>query len=148
MINLYLKIPKRFVRFIFKDGFCVLRVPFVCMIKFKLLAQFPGDHLSHPVVSSLILSLCIRLLYDLSFRLRLHVIFIGYFAAFCLFLHWLCDGYCIFVPRLHYPGKTFPYLGQDLCPFLVGPSQLLGLENPPIAYLTSGPHSSPWFPTF
>ena len=34
---------------------------------------------------------------------------------------------------------SFPYLGRDLCPFSVGPSLLLGLENPPIVCLTSGP---------
>ena len=43
---------------------------------------------------------------------------------------------------------SFPYLGQDFCSFSVDPSLLLGLENPPIACLTSGPYSSPWFPTF
>ena len=40
---------------------------------------------------------------------------------------------------------SLPYLGQDLCPFSVGPSLLLGLEAQPIACPTSGPHSSPCF---
>ena len=34
---------------------------------------------------------------------------------------------------------SFPYLGHDLFPFSVGPSLLLGLENPPVVCLTSGP---------
>ena len=34
---------------------------------------------------------------------------------------------------------SFPYLGHELCPFSVGPSLLLGLENPPIVCLTFGP---------
>ena len=39
---------------ILQDGFWVLHIPFVHMVKFKLLAQFPVDHLVYPVVSSLI----------------------------------------------------------------------------------------------
>ena len=34
---------------------------------------------------------------------------------------------------------SFPYLCHDLCLFSVGPSLLLGLENPPIVCITSGP---------
>ena len=58
MICLYLKIPERFVRLIFYDRFSVVHILFVCVVKFKLLAQFPMDHLPHPVVSSLIVFLC------------------------------------------------------------------------------------------
>ena len=47
-----------FVRLIFLDGLLVLHIPFVRMVKFKLLAQFPVDHLPHPIVSSFILFLC------------------------------------------------------------------------------------------
>ena len=36
----------------------VVHIPFVGMVKFKLLAHFPVDHLAHPVVSSLVLLLC------------------------------------------------------------------------------------------
>ena len=36
-----------------------MHLPFVCIVIFKLLAQFPVDHLAHPVVSGLILSLCL-----------------------------------------------------------------------------------------
>ena len=60
------------------------------MVKFKLLAQFPVDHLTHPVVSSLILFggliYCIRLLCDRSFHFNYHVIYISCFVASCLFL--------------------------------------------------------------
>ena len=41
--------------FNFLDGFCVVHMPLVRMVKFKLLAQFPVDHLPHPFVSNLIL---------------------------------------------------------------------------------------------
>ena len=57
MILVYLKIPKNFVRFLFQDGLRFMHIPFVCMIEFKLLTQFFVDHIAHPVVSSLILSL-------------------------------------------------------------------------------------------
>ena len=33
-------------------------IPFVGMVKFKLLGHLPVDHLAHPVVSSLVLLLC------------------------------------------------------------------------------------------
>ena len=56
-ICLYLKISDKFVRFLFLDGFCFVHIPFGSMVKFQFLAQFPMDHLSHPVVSSLILFL-------------------------------------------------------------------------------------------
>ena len=48
MIRLYLKIPEKFVRL----------VPLVCMVKFKLLAQFLVDYLPNPVVSTHKLLLC------------------------------------------------------------------------------------------
>ena len=57
MICLYLIIPKNFVCLIFRDGFWVVYRLFVRIIKFKLLAQFPVDHLPLEVLSSLILSL-------------------------------------------------------------------------------------------
>ena len=46
VISLYLKITE--------DRFWVLHSPFVHMVKLQLLAQFPVDHLAHPVVPSLI----------------------------------------------------------------------------------------------
>ena len=57
VIGLYLKVPVNFMRFIFEDRFWVVRIPPVRMVKFQFLAQFPVDHLSHPVVSGLILFL-------------------------------------------------------------------------------------------
>ena len=56
MIRLYFKISENLVRLIFQGGFWVVHIPFVRMVKFKLLAQFPVDHLANPVMSSLILS--------------------------------------------------------------------------------------------
>ena len=50
----YLKILENFISLILQDGFRFVPVLFVCMVEFKLLALFPNNHLSHPVVSSLI----------------------------------------------------------------------------------------------
>ena len=54
MICLHLEIPEKFVCLVLQDGFRVVHVPFVCMVKFKLLAQLQVDHLPHTVMSSLI----------------------------------------------------------------------------------------------
>ena len=56
VIRLYFKIPNNFVRLIFLDGFWVVHIKFVRMVKLKLLAQFSVDHLAHTVMSSLIIS--------------------------------------------------------------------------------------------
>ena len=40
------------------SGFWVVHIPFVHMIKFKLLARFSMDHLTHPDGSTFIFSLC------------------------------------------------------------------------------------------
>ena len=45
------------MHFIFREGFWVVIIPSVYMVNFKLLAQFPMDHFSHPVMSSLIIPL-------------------------------------------------------------------------------------------
>ena len=58
VICLYIKIPEEFVSFILQDGFWVVHMPFVHIVKFKFLAQFPVDCLAHPVISSLILFPC------------------------------------------------------------------------------------------
>ena len=85
------KSPLNFVGLIFQDGFWILRKPFVRMVKFKLLAQFPRDHFARPIVSSLIcnyvLIRCNRLC-DWSFRLYYHTVYICYSVASCLFLLW------------------------------------------------------------
>ena len=41
-----------------RDICWVLHIPFVHMVKFQFLAQFPVDHFAHSVMSSLILLLC------------------------------------------------------------------------------------------
>ena len=46
------KILGNFVRLILKDGFRIVHIPFVCMVKFKFLAQFPNDPFPHLVVCS------------------------------------------------------------------------------------------------
>ena len=89
VICLYLKTPEKFVRLILQDGFLSLHKPFVCMIKFKFIAQFPVDHLSTQsclVLYSFVLICCIRLLRNWSFRLYHYIIYTWYFAAFYLFL--------------------------------------------------------------
>ena len=57
VICLYLEIPENFVRFNLQDGFWFVHIPFGSMVKFQFLAQFPVDHQSYLVVSSLILLL-------------------------------------------------------------------------------------------
>ena len=56
-IRLYPKIPEKFVHLILEDRFWVVQITFVHMVKYKLLAQFPMEHLAHPVVSNVILFL-------------------------------------------------------------------------------------------
>ena len=51
----------QFVRLIFR----AVHIPFVCMVKFKIVAQFPVDHLANPFVSSL----CGNLLHSVIMRL-------------------------------------------------------------------------------
>ena len=58
VIRLYLKIPEEFVCLILQDRFWVVSIRFVRVVKLQFLAQFPVDHLAHPVVSSLIHHLC------------------------------------------------------------------------------------------
>ena len=43
---------------IFWDRCWIVHIPFVRMVKFKFLAHFPVDHLTNPVMSSLVLLLC------------------------------------------------------------------------------------------
>ena len=64
--------------------------PFVHMVKFKFLEQFPVDHLAHPEVSSLMLFLrqfaTFPFLGDWSFYLYHHDPYICYFFTSYLFL--------------------------------------------------------------
>ena len=57
MICLYLKIPENFVHLILQDGFWVVFILLVHRVKFQFFAQFPVDHVPHPVVSSFVLFL-------------------------------------------------------------------------------------------
>ena len=50
--SIYLKNPAKFVRLILQYGFWVVIIPYVRLVKLKLLARFLVDHLPHPVVSS------------------------------------------------------------------------------------------------
>ena len=55
---IHLKIPEEFVHLIPQGRFLIVHIRFVHIVKFEILAQFPVDHLAHPVVSNLILLLC------------------------------------------------------------------------------------------
>ena len=72
----------------FLDGFYIVHIPFVRMVKFKLLALFSVDYLPHSVVSSQILfSLiyCIRLLIISSLSPHnLHLLFCFFLSIFAL----------------------------------------------------------------
>ena len=65
MICLYLKIQEKFVCFILQDGFQVVHVSLIFMVKFTVLIQFSVDRLPHIVISILILFLCGNLLHSL-----------------------------------------------------------------------------------
>ena len=83
MIRLYLKIQENFVRLIFQNGFWVVHIPFFRMVKCKLLAPFPVDHLPYPIMCGLIL-FCANLLQSHIIKLivlsrsqyNLHLIYI------------------------------------------------------------------------
>ena len=87
--------PENFVCLIFQDGFLVVHIPFICMVKFKLLAQLPVDCFF--TLSCLVLySLCMNLLHSLNMWLivsslsshNLHLLFCCFLSllvlmAFC-----------------------------------------------------------------
>ena len=58
VIRLYLEIPEEFLGLIFSDRFWAVHILFVRMVKLQILVLFSVEHLSHPVVPSLILFLC------------------------------------------------------------------------------------------
>ena len=82
VIRLYLKMPEEILCLILQDRFCVVHIPSFIMVKLQYLAQFPVDHLSHPVVPCIILFpcdfICIRQLCDWWFRLYPHITYICY----------------------------------------------------------------------
>ena len=84
---LLIKIPDRFVCFILKDWCWVGHIPFVRVVKFKFLAQFPMDHFAHPVVYALY-SFCANLLHLLIIRLM--VSFLSLYNLYLLFCCVLC----------------------------------------------------------
>ena len=54
VICLYLKIPEDVVQLILLNRFQFVHIPFLWLVKFKFLAQFPVDHFARLVVSNLI----------------------------------------------------------------------------------------------
>ena len=58
-IRLYLSIQGEFVRLILQDRFWIVHIPFVRVVKFKFLAQFPGDHHAYQIVSIIIIIIII-----------------------------------------------------------------------------------------
>ena len=57
VICLCLRIPENFMDLIVYDGFWFVHISFSSMVRFRFLAQFPVNQLSHPVMSCLMLIL-------------------------------------------------------------------------------------------
>ena len=99
MIRSYLEFPKNFVLLIFSEGFQVVHIPFVCMVKFKFLAQFPVDQLPSAIVSTL----CANLLHSLIMWLiisyllphNLHLLFCCVFSIFAFAYLVLVAAFCL-----------------------------------------------------
>ena len=53
MFCLYVKFPEEFMCFVILDGFWFVYKLYGSILKFQFLAQFPLDHHSHPIASSL-----------------------------------------------------------------------------------------------
>ena len=87
MIRLYLKIPEKFVYFIFKYKFWVVLIPFVCIVKFKLLAQLPADHISYPV-SLILCSFCANWLHSLIIIIIIIIIIVFSHQITLMVFHW------------------------------------------------------------
>ena len=90
VICLYVKVPEEFVCFILHDRFWFVHIPFVGIVKLQCFAQFPVDHLTHPVVLSFIFFLreFSALLCDWWFSLYPQITYICSFAASYLFSLW------------------------------------------------------------
>ena len=54
MINLYIEISVETVRLIPQDGFSIVHIPFVRMVKLHFIQEFPVGHLALPVIPNLI----------------------------------------------------------------------------------------------
>ena len=90
------------------------------MVKCKFLAQFPVDHLAHPVVSSHTLSVlvcCIHLLCDWSFHLYHHITYICYFVVSYLFFLWyswsLCWYFEVLLEEITFLSNGIPFLATS-----------------------------------
>ena len=117
-LRLYHKIPKNFVRLIFKNGFRVMQISFVRGVKSKFLAQFPVDHLPLPVMSSLIL--CANLLHSLIMWLivsslsphNLYLLFRWTMSVFALTYLVLMTLFCAAVWRDSVSLLRLPFLSH------------------------------------
>ena len=116
MVRLYLRILENFVRLIFQNGFRVLHIPLVRMVKFKLLAQFSLDHLAHPLMSSLIISLC--KFTAVAYYVIDRFVFIAAYSTFTIFFHpvysrfdiVLITFFCAAIRRDSFSLLRFPFL--------------------------------------
>ena len=93
-----LKTPEEFVRLIFQNRFWAVHIPVVRMVKFNFLAQFPVDHLAHPVVPSFILFLCLLLLLLLVVVTAVFHIYFYYL----LYISFLFMIFIFFLLIMHY----------------------------------------------
>ena len=90
MIHLYVKIPERFVRLIFQNGFWVMHLPFVRMVKFQFL--YNSQWTTFPIPSCLVLyTFCANLRHSFIMWLIIssnhHIIYICSYIASYIFLH-------------------------------------------------------------
>ena len=106
-------IPEEFVHLILQDRFWVVHIPFACMVKFKLLAQLPVDHLAHPVIS-----FCANLLHLLIMWLivsslsphNLHFLFCYILSIFALIWLVLMALFCAAIRRDSVSLLRFPFI--------------------------------------
>ena len=90
LIYSYLEIPENCKHFIFKDGFYFVNILFVSMVKFLSFARLQTDHLSYPVMSSLVFLLCylaaFTLLCNFTFHICPQITYTNYSVAYYEFL--------------------------------------------------------------
>ena len=111
------QIPEKFVRLIFRDIFLVVHIPFVNMVKFQFLAQFPVDHLSIQLCLVLY-SLCGNLLHSLIMWLmvlyllsyNLHLLFC---YVLCMLWRYALALFCAAQRRISVSFSRFPFLSHD-----------------------------------
>ena len=69
VICLYIKIPEKFMHLTLQDGFWIVHVPFVHIVKFKFLTQFPVDNsdiITIIIISIIVSFFTLTLAFDLS----------------------------------------------------------------------------------